>query len=64
MGLERIEETEYPVEAMREAIVNAVAHRDYRIRGDEIRVLMFGDRIDFLQPRSPAGTRHRRQPCR
>ena len=50
LGLERIEETEYPVEAFREAIVNAIAHRDYQIRGDEIRVLMFGDRIEFYSP--------------
>ena len=50
LGLERIEETEYPVQAIREAIVNAIAHRDYRIRGDEIRVLMFGDRIEFYSP--------------
>lgn len=50
MGLERVEETEYPVEAIREAIVNAVAHRDYQIRGDEIRVLMFSDRIEFYSP--------------
>jgi ATP-dependent DNA helicase RecG len=50
LGLERIEETEYPVEAVREAIVNAIAHRDYRIGGDEIRVLMFGDRIEFYSP--------------
>jgi len=50
LGLERVEETEVPIEAVREAIVNAVAHRDYQIRGDEIRVLMFGDRIEFYSP--------------
>lgn len=50
MGLERVEETEYPAEAVREAIVNAIAHRDYQIRGDEIRVLLFGDRIEFYSP--------------
>ncbi len=50
LSLERFEETEYPVEAIREAIVNAIAHRDYRIRGDEIRVMMFGDRIEFYSP--------------
>lgn len=49
-ALERMEETEYPVEAIREAIVNAVAHRDYQTRGDEIRVLMFSDRIEFYSP--------------
>ncbi len=50
VGLERREETEYPPEAVREAIVNAVAHRDYQIRGDEIRVLMFADRIELYSP--------------
>jgi ATP-dependent DNA helicase RecG len=50
LGLERVEETEYPIDAVREAIVNAVAHRDYQIRGDEIRILFFGDRIEFYSP--------------
>ncbi|MGD8905230.1 MAG: ATP-binding protein, partial [Anaerolineae bacterium] len=50
LGLERVEETEYPVEAIREAIVNAIAHRDYRIAGEEIRVLMFADRIEVYSP--------------
>ena len=50
LGLERVEETEYPIEAVREAIVNAVAHRDYQIRGDEIRILLFSDRIEFYSP--------------
>jgi ATP-dependent DNA helicase RecG len=50
LGLERVEQTEYPVEAVREAIVNAVAHRDYQIRGDEIRILMFADRIEVYSP--------------
>ncbi len=47
---EREERTEYPIEAVREAIVNAVAHRDYSIRGQEIRVLFFSDRIEFYSP--------------
>lgn len=46
----REERHEYPVPAVREAIVNAVAHRDYSIRGDEIRVLMFADRIEVYSP--------------
>lgn len=50
VGLAREEQTEYPVEAVREAIVNAVAHRDYSIRGDEIRAPMFADRIEFYSP--------------
>lgn len=47
---EREERTEYPIDAVREAIVNAVAHRDYSIRGQEIRVLFFSDRIEFHSP--------------
>lgn len=49
-GLEREDRAEYPAPVLREAIVNAVAHRDYAIRGDEIRVLMFGDRIEVYSP--------------
>ena len=49
-GLAREEETEYPMKAVREAIVNAVAHRDYGIRGDSIRVSMFSSRIEFYSP--------------
>lgn len=46
----REEKSEYPLPAVREAIVNAVAHRDYQIRGEEVRVLMFTDRIEVYSP--------------
>jgi ATP-dependent DNA helicase RecG len=49
-AFQREERAEYPLPAVREAIVNAVAHRDYAIRGDEIRVLMFSDRIEVYSP--------------
>ena len=49
-SLQREDRSEYPLPAVREAIVNAVAHRDYAIRGDEIRVLMFSDRIEVYSP--------------
>ena len=49
-GLAREERTEYPREAVREALVNAVAHRDYSIRGQETRVFMFADRIEITSP--------------
>jgi ATP-dependent DNA helicase RecG len=50
VGFEREDKTEYPIEAVREAIVNAVAHRDYSITGDQIRVFMFSDRIEVYSP--------------
>lgn len=52
---ERVEVTEYPTEAVREAIVNAVVHRDYSIRGDLVRVSMFQDRIEVYSPGRLAG---------
>ncbi len=48
--LEREEKLEYPRAAIREVIVNAVAHRDYSIRGDEIRISMFSNRIELYSP--------------
>lgn len=48
--LQRQEKPEYPLPAVREVIVNAVAHRDYQIRGEEIRVLMFMDRVEVYSP--------------
>ena len=49
-GLAREDTPEYPISVVREAIVNAVAHRDYSIRGDNIRVLMFSDRLEVYSP--------------
>jgi ATP-dependent DNA helicase RecG len=49
-GLARDETTEYPLAVVREAIVNAVAHRDYSVRGDGIRLLMFQDRLEVYSP--------------
>ena len=49
-GLEREEQTEYPPAAVREALVNAVAHRDYRLRGRRIEIRMFADRMEIISP--------------
>jgi len=49
-SLQREERFEYPLKAVREAIVNAVAHRDYSLRGDNIRISIFSDRIEFYSP--------------
>ena len=54
-GFERREITEYPYAAVREAIANAVAHRDYDREDVEVRVSIFADRIDVQSPgRLPA----------
>lgn len=49
-GLEREEYTEYPMMAVREALVNAIAHRDYRLGGRRIEVRMFTDRMEITSP--------------
>ena len=49
-GLEREERTEYPPFAVREALVNAVCHRDYRLKGRRIEVRMFDDRLEVISP--------------
>jgi ATP-dependent DNA helicase RecG len=43
---------EYPEEALREAIVNAVAHRDYShfVRGSYIQIRLFADRLEVQSP--------------
>lgn len=42
----------YPIAALREAVVNAVAHRDYSIIGSSIRIFVFSNRVEI---RSPGG---------
>ena len=54
-GFERREITEYPYAAVREAIANALAHRDYDREDVEVRVSIFADRIEVQSPgRLPA----------
>jgi ATP-dependent DNA helicase RecG len=51
-GVYRQDIPEYPEVALREAIVNAVAHRDYSqfVRGSHIQVRMFADRLEVENP--------------
>ncbi|MBZ0275124.1 MAG: putative DNA binding domain-containing protein [Anaerolineae bacterium] len=46
----RTENFEYPLEAARELVVNAVAHRDYQISGDGIRLFIFSNRMEVISP--------------
>ncbi|HML20061.1 MAG TPA: ATP-binding protein [Aggregatilinea sp.] len=49
-NMARSEEFEYPLQAVRELVVNAVAHRDYSIQGDGIRLYLFSDRLEITSP--------------
>lgn len=48
-GLERKEKWEYPLEAIRELLLNAVVHRDYK-QASDIVIKIFDDRIIFTSP--------------
>jgi ATP-dependent DNA helicase RecG len=50
VGLRHEETDEYPAEAVRELLVNAVAHRDYNQQGDNIHLFVFADRIEVHSP--------------
>jgi ATP-dependent DNA helicase RecG len=51
-GVWRRDIPEYPQEAVREAIVNSVAHRDYSyfVRGSYIQIRLFADRLEIQSP--------------
>ena len=48
----RIDLPQYSERAIFEAVVNAVAHRDYSMRGSRIRLSMFSDRLEVQSPGS------------
>ena len=46
-GIERVDNRDYPSEALREALLNAVVHRDYAISSPTL-ISIFDDRIEFV----------------
>lgn len=40
----------YPEDACREALINAVAHRDYSIEGKPIEIIIYDDRMEIKSP--------------
>jgi ATP-dependent DNA helicase RecG len=54
--LGRTDLPQYDMTAVFEALVNAVAHRDYSIYGSKIRLRMYADRLQVCSPGSLANT--------
>lgn len=50
IGTRRVERYEYPEQAIREVVANAVIHRDYKITGTYTQVNVFEDRIEVFNP--------------
>lgn len=51
-----MEVAKYPEDACREALVNAITHRDYSVEGQGIEILIFDDRMEILSPGSLLST--------
>ena len=49
-GLAHEEHPEIPFDAVRELLVNAAAHRDYSLQGDNIHLYIFSDRLEIHSP--------------
>jgi predicted HTH transcriptional regulator len=49
-GWKRIDLPEYSIEVLREAVINAVVHRDYSKRGERVRVFYYPDRVEVHSP--------------
>ena len=49
-GVYRIDRWEYPVLAIREAIRNAIVHRDYSLTGKDIKVAIYDDMVEITSP--------------
>jgi len=52
----RIETPQFSMNAVFEAIVNAVVHRDYSVYGSKIRLHLFADRLEIFSPGSIPNT--------
>lgn len=52
----RVDIPQYSLRAVFEAVVNAVAHRDYSMHGSKIRLFMFPDRLELYSPGALANT--------
>ena len=46
-GLDRVEQEDYPEEALREALLNAIVHRDYSFSGSVI-INVNDDEMEFI----------------
>ena len=52
----RLDQPQFDMTAVFEAMVNAVAHRDYSIHGSKIRLRLFRDRLELYSPGSIPNT--------
>ncbi len=49
-GARRVERFDYPEAAIREAVVNALIHRDYLLAATDIQLSLYSDRLEIISP--------------
>ena len=49
-GMERVDVWDYPIPVVREALLNALAHRDYFTSREGIQIKVYDDRIWIFNP--------------
>ena len=49
-GVYTVSHWEYPIKAVREAIRNAIVHRDYSLTGKDVKVAVYDDMIEITSP--------------
>jgi ATP-dependent DNA helicase RecG len=49
-GMRRKDIPEYPPSAVREALINALVHTDYSIKGSDIQIAIFDNRLEIQNP--------------
>ena len=49
-GARRVEKPAYPPEVIREAVVNALIHRDYLLSNTDIELAIYQDRLEIVSP--------------
>ena len=55
-GARRVERPVYPTEVLREAVVNALIHRDYLLTNTDIQLALYSDKLEIISPgRLPNG---------
>lgn len=55
-GVRRVEIPVYPAEVLREAVVNALIHRDYLLTSTDVELAIYSDRLEVISPgRLPNG---------
>jgi ATP-dependent DNA helicase RecG len=54
-GARMLPAPDYPVAALREALANAITHRDYEMTNSPVRFYWYHDRVEIISPGGPYG---------